>query len=441
VAPRYRLKLTSLKFISAVDAGAQGEISNVALLKRHDANGIEATCQVVKIDAALGLVFGWALASSLDGGKTQHVDLQGDAIQNDDLIKVAAEFMESAAASDVMHDDAPDGRIVFAMPLIPEINAALGIQSDVHGLAIAMKPSAETFKRFQSGELKAFSIAGQGERTPLVEKLAPGSISASAIASALAAVSPRSSAPVRKDSTMPTIEELLAENAELKAKLAATEKSEEDMVEIKEELVEAEKRATLTDAQRTYHKSLDKADAKAFLSKSFTERETVLAAIEKANEIVYTSKSTGETFRKSDDARLVTMAKRQDEQAAELAKRDEAIEKADIATLAKSTLGNLGGSEEVHQLIVKSLRKSGAPQVEIDAAMTAISGWHVLAKSAGIAKGVGGSAESTGTPKQALNALVEKFAADNKVPFVKARAAVMETDEGLRLYAESESRK
>ncbi len=164
--PYYRLKIKSLKFISAVDAGAQGPVANVALIKRAPGgSNVKATFRVAKVDDKLGLVFGWALASTLDGGRTPHIDLQKDAIiGDDDLIKVAAAFMESGGPSDVLHDESPDGKIVFAMPLTKDVNAALGIKSDVHGLAIAMRPSPETFKRFVKGELNAFSIGGTGER-------------------------------------------------------------------------------------------------------------------------------------------------------------------------------------------------------------------------------------------------------------------------------------
>lgn len=164
--PYYRLRLKSLKFISAVDAGAQGPVANVALIKRAPSGDhVDATCHVVKLDEHLGLVFGWALASTIDGGATPHIDLQKDAVIGDDeLIKVAAAFMEQGAASDVMHDDNPDGKIVFAMPLTKDVSAALGIVSKVHGLAIAMRPSPETFQRFLKKELNAFSIAGEGTR-------------------------------------------------------------------------------------------------------------------------------------------------------------------------------------------------------------------------------------------------------------------------------------
>lgn len=180
----FKLKLKSLKFVSAVDYPAQSEVAHARLLKSDGA--IDATFTVAKVseDPALGLVFGWAMASTLDGGKTAYHDLQGDAIEEADMIKVCAEFMEGGALSDVQHDDNADGKIVFAMPLVKEVNDALGIQSDIRGLAIAMKPSPETFKRFQSGELRGFSIAGMGERTA---KSAPAPVDPAKLAADLLA--------------------------------------------------------------------------------------------------------------------------------------------------------------------------------------------------------------------------------------------------------------
>lgn len=174
MAPHFQLRIKTLKFISAVDRGAQGPIANVALIKRAPTgDAVEAMCKVALLDEKLGLVFGWACVSTVTGGATPHIDLQKDAIVGgDDLIKVAAEFMEASAKSDVMHDLNPDGRILFALPLTADVKTALNIQSDVEGLAIAMKPSPETFKRFVSKELNAFSIYGEGERI-LVGKSEP----------------------------------------------------------------------------------------------------------------------------------------------------------------------------------------------------------------------------------------------------------------------------
>lgn len=171
---RYRLKIKRLDFISAVDAGAQGDISNVALIKRAgDVTDVSATFTVAKTSPELGLVFGWCMASSLDGGATDHVDLQDDHIESsDELIKACSDFMLGGGAADVMHDGEQDGRVVFMMPLLAEVKQALGVTSDVEGVACAIKFSPATFKRYQSGELRAFSIGGEAERSPL-EKSAP----------------------------------------------------------------------------------------------------------------------------------------------------------------------------------------------------------------------------------------------------------------------------
>ena len=186
-APYYRLRVKSLKFISAVDAGAQGPVANVALIKRaRGGANVDVTCRVAKLDEKMGLVFGWALASTLDGGKTPHVDLQNDAVVGDDeLIKVAAEFVEAGAKSDVLHDETHDGRVVFCMPLTKDVNAALGIKSDVHGLAIAMRPSPATFKRFLSRELNAFSIGGLGQRELVKRSTRPRPVSKLAVLTSL----------------------------------------------------------------------------------------------------------------------------------------------------------------------------------------------------------------------------------------------------------------
>lgn len=173
----YRLKIKRLDFISAVDAGAQGPISNVALIKRAP-TGDEFTLTVkvakdAKFNESIGVVFGYALASTVNGGASPHVDLQGDAVVGgDELIKVALGFAEAGAHSDVMHDCVKDGWVPFVMPLNAETKKAFGLAGDVEGIAIGMQPSAPTYKRFVSGELAAFSIYGIGEREEMAQKVA-----------------------------------------------------------------------------------------------------------------------------------------------------------------------------------------------------------------------------------------------------------------------------
>ncbi len=169
----YKLRLTKLEFLSSCDVPAQGA-GGAALLCKRGSDDFKLTAKVSKLSDDLGLVFGYAFAASLDGGQTPHIDSQDDAI-DPDFLKTVTAFLEAGGATDVNHDFAQDGKIVYAWPLLPEINEAMGIKSDVVGLAVAVKPSAETYKAFKSGELTGFSIAGTGIREPL-EKSAPGRV-------------------------------------------------------------------------------------------------------------------------------------------------------------------------------------------------------------------------------------------------------------------------
>lgn len=170
-SPRYRLKLRSLSFISAVDRPAQ-ETATALLMKRASGElDLSSSARVIKTDDALGLVFAWAWTSTVDG--EPYHDLQGDAIDDgDDMIKVAAEFMSGPRTTDLMHDERGDGQVVFAMPMTKEIAKAFGVETTTSGLMVAIKPSAEVFARFKSGELTGLSIGATGVREPL-EKSAP----------------------------------------------------------------------------------------------------------------------------------------------------------------------------------------------------------------------------------------------------------------------------
>lgn len=164
-ATRYRLKLTSLKFISPVDMPAQ-QNATARLLKR---NGDGPTfARVAKVADELGLVFAWAWTSKVAGA--DHFDLHGDAIDDgDEMIRVAADFMSGERLSDEMHNREADGQVVFGMPMTPEIAKAFGIETDTSGFMVALKPSAEVFAKFKTGEYTGISIDGMGVREPLAK--------------------------------------------------------------------------------------------------------------------------------------------------------------------------------------------------------------------------------------------------------------------------------
>lgn len=113
---------------------------------------------VCKVSDELGLVFGWAIVSTIEG--QPYYDTQGDFIPEDSMMKAAADFMENSRVAKDMHAGDPVGSVVFAFPMTAEVAKALGIETQKTGLLIAMKPPADILEKFRSGEYSGFSIGG-----------------------------------------------------------------------------------------------------------------------------------------------------------------------------------------------------------------------------------------------------------------------------------------
>lgn len=115
---------------------------------------------ILKVDAELGLVFGFAIVCKQDG--EPYFDLQDDHIPEDSMLKAATNFMEHSRAAKEMHAGDRVGDIVFAFPLTTDIAKSLQIETKMTGLLIAMKPSdPEVLRKFKDGELTGFSIGGR----------------------------------------------------------------------------------------------------------------------------------------------------------------------------------------------------------------------------------------------------------------------------------------
>lgn len=396
----YKLKLTKLAFLSSVDMPAQGEGAKALLLKSGDAFSI--TARVIKQSDELGLVFGHAFASSLDGGQTGHVDSQSDVI-DPDFLKTAMEFMEAGGPTDVNHDFESDGRIVFAWPLMPEVNDALGIKSDVVGLAVAVKPSPETYARFKSGELTGFSIAGIGERSPILDEKR-------------ASVAPVIVAPPSKSTRT--------------APVPHVHKMETKIV-------------VLTDAQHAHYAKLASAEADAFLSKSFVERDSVLADIAKSDPVVFKGELTGFEVRKSQGdfaLKMAEAAEKAEKRAADAAAR-ETIEKAAKETevlkaKVKAEIPHLAGSDSVKESLYKAADAIGPEAVAM------LKAADDAAKGRTVAKGVNpGSDPQPEGPQAELDALIAAEMTAKSVDKAKATVAVTNTAKGAALYAEVQKAK
>lgn len=142
---------------------------------------------------------------------------------------------------------------------------------------------------------------------------------------------------------------------------------------LKKTLATAVAMGTMNDGQRAHYGPLDSGAQEVFLAKSLGERDAELAAIIKADEIVYTA-DDGTTFRKSADPAMVALVKRADNSDKELAKaRDETVE-LNLEKRASTELKHLPG-ELAHQ---KALLKAvdGIEDEEIRKGVTAILKAH-----------------------------------------------------------------
>lgn len=124
----------------------------------------ETTAQVCKVDASLGLVFGFAIVCTKNG--QPYFDTQDDCIPEDAMLKAATDFMQSERIQGDMHQrDAvgnpiQDGNVVFAFPLTADIAKAMDIQTGTTGLMIAIKPSPDILAKYKDGSYTGFSIGG-----------------------------------------------------------------------------------------------------------------------------------------------------------------------------------------------------------------------------------------------------------------------------------------
>lgn len=118
---------------------------------------LQAT-DIVKVDESLGLVFGFAIVSKIDG--QPYFDSQGDHIPDDAMLKAATDFMQEARVAKEMHRGDQVGEVVFAFPLTEDVAKSLSIETRANGLLIAMRPNADVLEKFKSGEYTGFSIGG-----------------------------------------------------------------------------------------------------------------------------------------------------------------------------------------------------------------------------------------------------------------------------------------
>lgn len=150
-----------------------------------DSNVRKVEVSVLKTDAKLGLVFGFAIVCKVKNADGEFEDYYDSGSYDEDrdetyadhvteqaMIEGVTEFMKSQRVATEDHErdenDQPvqKGVVVHSFPLTEDIAKSLGIVTEKTGWLVAMQPEASVFKRFESGELRQFSIGGRAVREP-----------------------------------------------------------------------------------------------------------------------------------------------------------------------------------------------------------------------------------------------------------------------------------
>lgn len=131
-----------------------------------------------------------------------------------------------------------------------------------------------------------------------------------------------------------------------------------ELAKMQAQLTRLTKVADLGDAEKGYFKSLDDKAADAFLAKSAEDRKAEVDAHEqmtKAEDPVVYKAADGTEFRKSDDARMVAMAKQMDADRKELAKARAKAANAAFEKTAREDFKFLPGDEAVRIALAKAV--------------------------------------------------------------------------------------
>lgn len=224
---------------------------------------------------------------------------------------------------------------------------------------------------------------------------------------------------------------------ELQKQLATLADEKKDL---EKRLARAEALAGLNDSEKACYSLLKSEDEKtAFLALKPEERGAAVKKAQSADESF--TDSEGTEIRKSvvgDD--LFKVLRKQQERLQEAEKRaadrDASLHTAELQKRAGEEIPNLPGDASVHVELLRAVDKIEDSTIRGKAAEIlkgASNAMKELSKMRGRSSGDSGD---QGDPSSKLEALAKRYADENKVTIVKARAAVLKTPEGRELYAQ-----
>jgi len=143
-------------------------------------------------------------------------------------------------------------------------------------------------------------------------------------------------------------------NTEMTTKTAAEIAVETELAKVKSDLAIAKSFGEFTDVEKTHYSGLSDTDKELFIAKSFDDRAAEITQLEMENKVVYKSLD-GSEYRKSDDVRLVAMAKQADADRTLLLKSESDREELVLRKRVTEDFTYLPGTIETRVAILKAM--------------------------------------------------------------------------------------
>ena len=204
----------------------------------------------------------------------------------------------------------------------------------------------------------------------------------------------------------------------------AAKKLQDDLSAMQKRAEKAEAIAKMDDPTKVYYNSLIESEQETFLAKSETDQQAEILSKKQDDPVVYKS-ADGTEFRKSDDPRLVAMAKRADEADKRANEEYEKRAEQDLRKRAEDELTAFPGSVETRMAIIKAVDGISDEAIRNEArnALKAQNARFAPAFSSVGTQQISKSLES-GDANAQLDELAKKHAAAEKVDYYTAYEAV-----------------
>lgn len=210
-----------------------------------------------------------------------------------------------------------------------------------------------------------------------------------------------------------------------------------DLTETRAQLDVSRVEAQFNDAERSLYAKLDDAGRVEFRKLDADGRKARVEQARGENPVVYTSEA-GDVFRKSDDSRLIAMAKRADAETRQARADREALVLERLQKRADSELSHLPGKTEVKVALLKAIDGISDPDLKTGAVALLKAGDENLAKAFRTAGSLGLSIDEN-SPKAKLEKMAKTLASEKNVSREKGMALALATSEGQQLACAMEA--